>query len=921
MSDDATRPAPPPLDLAPRLDRPLSLWNPLDHLKLVYWALFFPQAIQAYSSYPNYNQQLTPTSNKHLTRHLSSMRVLVSGILFASLVHLILLGFLKIFNFQLNILVFIAFFVFASISSILNTLIFQAGIVSDLSRVFLIFFNTNLSLLLWSILIATHSIESIGGTFLGIAFGFILNTTQTKTTGHWPYFAGAISLHLYFMTLSVTLLTAINIMFSDNIRSRSILSNNFISILLLTFTQTFPGILMTFRPLDWLVSYVLVDQPPSRATPLPLPGVRQRLRRDFEQSWQQGVTSASHYLQWTFQFWVVIQETHSQLDSSPSALLLKRTTTLIDSHYDWQLMRFGSVSLKNSLIRDAIDSLFLISPHRYGSSQLKRYFPTDLRYDTPARAACAGFWLWHQADAPGARDAFGHLLEIPHGPELFAISDAIARAEPVDDLEALATWRGPHSADYPKPLRPGTLRGLQTLGEAAESVWRAAGSRSKRVRQEAFGLAIGRLQALVDDGLELCESPENRLIVDIAEEWRDLVSRATGRAAEVAIRERVENPFVGYSGRPVRGHAFVGRVGAMSRLERHLSSPSPPALFVYGHRRMGKTSILLNLDHHLGDEVLVVYLDMQDLAQEVDGPGDLLFDTALALHRRLQETNLRMLPEPIHEDYASAGAAKRAFAGFLADLEPRLGDRRIVLAFDEFEYLEKGLDEERLDLKLLERLRTLQNRHGWLALVFGGLHTLEEMNREYFAPFFGQHENVHVGYLSRTDTFDLLANPDPDFDLDFEEPLLEELHRLTHGQPYLLQRLAWELVEGWNQRFLENIEPIPRVLHLTDLEPLLDADFFAAADYYFEGVWSQLDPEEQDLLRVLARRESAWALDELQTELNVANLEPGDLESTLGRLVHHDVVLRETTAEGEERVRFAAELLRRWILRMTPRAE
>ena len=38
----------PLLDLTPRLKRPLKLWNPLDYLRLLYWAFFFPQALRWY---------------------------------------------------------------------------------------------------------------------------------------------------------------------------------------------------------------------------------------------------------------------------------------------------------------------------------------------------------------------------------------------------------------------------------------------------------------------------------------------------------------------------------------------------------------------------------------------------------------------------------------------------------------------------------------------------------------------------------------------------------------------------------------------------------------------------------------------------------------------------------------------------------
>ncbi len=38
----------PRLDLAPKLDRPLSMWNPLDYLRLLYWVFYFPQALRWY---------------------------------------------------------------------------------------------------------------------------------------------------------------------------------------------------------------------------------------------------------------------------------------------------------------------------------------------------------------------------------------------------------------------------------------------------------------------------------------------------------------------------------------------------------------------------------------------------------------------------------------------------------------------------------------------------------------------------------------------------------------------------------------------------------------------------------------------------------------------------------------------------------
>lgn len=351
----------------------------------------------------------------------------------------------------------------------------------------------------------------------------------------------------------------------------------------------------------------------------------------------------------------------------------------------------------------------------------------------------------------------------------------------------------------------------------------------------------------------------------------------------------------------------------MERLKRLLATPSPPAIFLYGQRRMGKSSILLNLESLLGTETLLVSLDLQSIGWS-DRVNELLFEVARALHHRLAEAGVEAGAEPIQADFANLGDARRSLEDRLAHFATVAPGRRLALAFDEFEIFEREIAEGRLDTRFLEFLRACHQRHPWLALIFAGLHRLEEMNQDYFGPFYGQHEPLRVGYLTREDAFALLSEPDSDFDLDFEEALLEEIYRLTYGQPFLLQRVAWELVEAWNDRFEKSREVIPRTLRLPELEPLLDADFYAAAGYYFEGLWTKnITEDERRLMTVLARREKPWPPAEIP-----AHTPSGlDLPATLEQLRGHDVLL--TDPDG--RIRFAAELLRRWVVRAKVPAE
>jgi hypothetical protein len=321
---------------------------------------------------------------------------------------------------------------------------------------------------------------------------------------------------------------------------------------------------------------------------------------------------------------------------------------------------------------------------------------------------------------------------------------------------------------------------------------------------------------------------------------------------------------------------------------------------------MGKSSILRNLNRIADANAIVVCLDMQDTAW-VGHTGELLLDFAEAIHSKAAKAGLDAGPAPAKADYADLGAARRSLNTFLGRLDSQMAGRRLILAIDEYEIIEKGIVEGRIDSDLPGYLRAKVSQYRWLALVFAGLHTLEEMGHDYQAAFgSAAAEHIRVGYLPRDDAIRLITQPHPDFALEYASDLREELYRLTYGQPYLLQRLCWELVNRWNERFLRGGETTPRELTMDDLAPVLTPDFYAAAGYYFDGVWSNVTEGERQLLRAMAGRvEGAWKPVELAS---AAVQSEATIHASLELLRRHDVILEE--AGG---VRFAAELMRRWV--------
>ncbi|MCP4660043.1 MAG: ATP-binding protein, partial [bacterium] len=514
--------------------------------------------------------------------------------------------------------------------------------------------------------------------------------------------------------------------------------------------------------------------------------------------------------------------------------------------------------------------------------------------------------MWHEQELDDAVTAFEQVKKLPHGTELHGIAQAIAAGSGASGLNDLEAWQEGLTwlATLPDPeLRPGTLESLRTLRTVAQECAAAHYSRAPLNRSAALGRAGGALNRLIETGAEPCPEPERPLILRIAEKWRGIVLEAGGAAGEEVLRQPILNPYEGYSGLPVTGTTFVGRRGAMGQIETCWSTGDLlPAIILYGHRRMGKTSILRNLEHAAGPGTLLVYLDMQD-AGWIDHTGQLLLDLAEAVHRNATAAELDAGPPPTEEKFTDLGRARRALNALLGLLEPQMDEgRRLILAVDEFELIEDGIRAGPIDAGFLPYLRALNQRHRWLALIFGGLHTLDEMGRDYRSAFYGQAEHVRVGYLDRDDAFRLITQPHPDFALEYAPELCERLYELTYGQPYLLQRLCWELVNRWNERFLAEGESVPRTLVLTDLEPVLTADLYAAADYYFDGVWSNVTDAERALMTRMAGREEPWSRRELPIP---ASVDPPTLDDTLELLRRHDVIVED--AGG---VRFASELMR-----------
>ncbi|MCA9963662.1 MAG: AAA family ATPase [Anaerolineales bacterium] len=528
---------------------------------------------------------------------------------------------------------------------------------------------------------------------------------------------------------------------------------------------------------------------------------------------------------------------------------------------------------------------------------------------------------------------------LPYGAEIadsFATIRAALGYQTIDDLATCAAafrWLDSAGEALLRPTVVDTLRGLRDISQHAAHFKQ----RSNVAHQTTLlNLAVGQLNELQAYVTTQVPLPERGLLARVVEIWQDIIAAAQGELARISLQQMsraerrqiiraettaalwerpavpFDNPYM--AGDPVYPPLFVGRRDIFNRISEVWSAKaSPDSIILFGHRRMGKSSILRNLDQAAPPGSLIVYADMMGETSFVESTADLLFTLADKIYSAVrQQYPTADLTDPARADYSSPSQAQRQFTRLANQVQPVLGDQTLILALDEFEAVEAAVAAGKIGHEIYQFLRT-KTQERWLTLVFGGLHTLDEMSRDYQQPFYGSYTNIHVSYLQKNDARALITNPTTEFQLNYEPAAVDKIIALSGGQPYLIQQLCRDAVNQLNHAIFDNNERRDGIITVADVEATLGDAVFQRGMVYFDGVWRQTENEEQQqILQTLAQREAAWSLADMSaaTGLTEAQLAP------LLRWAERQDILQKQ-GEAEPRWSFYVPLLRQWLARQS----
>lgn len=369
------------------------------------------------------------------------------------------------------------------------------------------------------------------------------------------------------------------------------------------------------------------------------------------------------------------------------------------------------------------------------------------------------------------------------------------------------------------------------------------------------------------------------------------------------------NPYI--AGRPLREESgFFGREDTVKWVSQEFMNPATNALVLFGQRRIGKTTLLLQLERILaGDDFLPIYFDLQDQAER--SLGQVLIDLADVVAGR------------VGLDLSNLGPVDEKGEFFRHDFLPQLyrnleGSCRPVFLLDEFDVLhhtaEKKLPENVATRALFPFLRGLMDEESRLAFVFAVGRRAEDLSID-FTSFFKGALVRELWVLDPESATSLILQAHDNGTLHFTDPAVERALSLTGRHPYMTQLLCQR---AWERAYANNPASTPTI-GSSDVEAsVLDA--LEAGKSALLWLWKGLNPAEKVYAAALA--EAADKEYEVISEDEVVGVLGGHatrLRTQVVELAPRDLVRRRVLEKcGEMEYRFAVELFRRWVRRYQP---
>jgi hypothetical protein len=359
---------------------------------------------------------------------------------------------------------------------------------------------------------------------------------------------------------------------------------------------------------------------------------------------------------------------------------------------------------------------------------------------------------------------------------------------------------------------------------------------------------------------------------------------------------------------------FVGRQDVFDFVRENLfGAYQNNVIVLHGQRRTGKTSVLYRLGEVLADTHVCVLVDMQGKAAR--GEAEFLYSIADDIAYALENKGITvdLPPRRDFDESPEFFFRSRFLRGVYEALEPR----NLMLMFDEFEELQKRVEDGKLTADIFPYLRNLMQHERKVDFVFAGTHKLEELGAEYWSILFNIAAYKKVTFLEKESVTRLITEPVAPYGMEYDPLALERIYQVAAGHPYFTQLVCHELVAYHN-------ETQRSYMTTTDIDAALER-IIERGEAHFKYIWAESSTAQR--LTLLALAELLESCCDLPTVDEVAALlekrgrplERSSLLEALNNLESRDILMRSDLRSNL--YRFRVDLVRRWIYATRPAYE
>ncbi|MEO5374501.1 MAG: ATP-binding protein [Alphaproteobacteria bacterium] len=288
-----------------------------------------------------------------------------------------------------------------------------------------------------------------------------------------------------------------------------------------------------------------------------------------------------------------------------------------------------------------------------------------------------------------------------------------------------------------------------------------------------------------------------------ADRWAD---RAKAQHEQIrAVLNKEPAPQIFRAGDPVdrTQEAFITRDAITATVEREILTAGCPALIVYGRRRMGKSTLVRNLDASLPvASVHIASLSLLD-ARVFATQESLVTAIVAAIHQAVPAAPVAPVSGEELPHLIDALAA--------CDHWLKGEGRRLLLALDEYENIDRKIGEGVFDEDLLATLRESIQSHRQITWMLIGSHAIAELTHAPWASYMVSARTIEVPPFGLEETRLLLTDPMRHSGLTWDDGKrprfgaalwgdsgVDWIHGEAGGWPHLVQLIAQNAIDVLN---------------------------------------------------------------------------------------------------------------------------